>query len=161
MGLDREVVWWWKTLWKIKCPPKNKLFMWFVLENKAPTWDNLQKRSFQGPGWYSLCKGEYESVIHLFLHCSYTLAVWKECTKHFGINCVWRGYTILLAWEQWRRTCPNGSLNALPLLVIWGIWLAHNNLIFSDKCCTPEITASLTCGIMEAFPHHIKARQQR
>ena len=100
MGLDREVVWWWKTLWKIKCPPKNKLFMWFVLENKAPTWDNLQKRSFQGPSWCSLCKGESKSVIHLFLHCSYTLAVWKECKKHFGIKYVWRGYTILLACKR-------------------------------------------------------------
>ena len=50
MEMDRAVFWWWKTLWKLKFPPKNKLFMWCVLENKAPTWDNLQKRSFQGLG---------------------------------------------------------------------------------------------------------------
>ena len=36
LGVDKVVEWWWKTLWKINCPPKNKLFMWCVLENKAP-----------------------------------------------------------------------------------------------------------------------------
>ena len=49
-GVDRDVVWWWKSLWKINFPPKTKLFMWCVLENKAPSWDNLQKRCFHGPG---------------------------------------------------------------------------------------------------------------
>ena len=45
-----EVRWWWKNLWKLNCPPKTRLFMWCVLENKVPTWDVLQNRCFQGPG---------------------------------------------------------------------------------------------------------------
>ena len=35
-GMQRELVWWWNKLWKIKSPPKTKIFMWCVLENKAP-----------------------------------------------------------------------------------------------------------------------------
>ena len=46
----REEVWWWRPLWKLKCPAKTKMFMWCVLNNKVPTWDVLQKRTFQGPG---------------------------------------------------------------------------------------------------------------
>ena len=42
----REEVWWWRPLWRLKCPAKTKLFMWCVLNNKVPTWDMLQKRSF-------------------------------------------------------------------------------------------------------------------
>ena len=42
----REEVWWWRPLWKLKCPAKTKLFMWCVLNNKVPTWDVLQKRNF-------------------------------------------------------------------------------------------------------------------
>ena len=50
-GVENRVeVWWWRSLWKLKCPAKSKLFMWCVLNNKVPTWDVLQKRSFQGPG---------------------------------------------------------------------------------------------------------------
>ena len=51
-------------------------------------------------------------------------------------------------------------MKALPLLVIWGIWIACNNLIFSEKCCTPELTATLASGILEAFPQHIRAKNQ-
>ena len=43
-GMNRVVVWWWKTLWKIHCPPKTRLFMWRVLENKVSCWENLQKK---------------------------------------------------------------------------------------------------------------------
>ena len=132
--------------------------MWHVLENKAPTWDNLQKRRFHGPGWCSLCKGAAESMVHLFLFCQYVIAVRKECSKIFGLTCYWRGDNILLAWEEWRRIVLIDSMKALPLLVIWGVWIAHNNLIFSEKCCTPDLTASLACGILEAFPHHIRAK---
>ena len=65
---QRVLIWWWKKPWKIKSPPKTRIFMWCVLENKAPTWDNLQKRCFQGLGWCDLCKADGESIIHLFLH---------------------------------------------------------------------------------------------
>ena len=32
-----EEQWWWKKLWKLNCPPKTRIFMWCVLENKVPT----------------------------------------------------------------------------------------------------------------------------
>ena len=41
-----EERWWWKKLWKLNFPPKTRLFMWCVLENKVPTWDVLQHRCF-------------------------------------------------------------------------------------------------------------------
>ena len=45
-GFERGLAWWWKKLWKIQSPPKTRLFLWCVLENKVPTWDNLQERGF-------------------------------------------------------------------------------------------------------------------
>ena len=50
---------------------------------------------------------------------------------------------------------------AVPLLVIWGVWLACNNSIFADKGCTPEITANVVGGILTAFPQHIRVKNQR
>lgn len=52
-------------------------------------------------------------------------------------------------------------MTTLPLLVIWGVWLARNKLIFTDNMCTPTITASLACGILSAFPQHASATRQR
>lgn len=78
---EREPVWWWKKLLKLKCPPKTKLFMWNVFENKVPTWDNLQKRNKQGLGWCPLCGVENDSVDHLFLRCNFGSEVWEECKR--------------------------------------------------------------------------------
>jgi hypothetical protein len=45
-GLEGQQAWWWRIIWKLKCPSKNKIFMWLILNNKAPTWEVLQKRTF-------------------------------------------------------------------------------------------------------------------
>ena len=145
-------------MWKIHSPPKTRLFLWCVLENKVPTWDNLQKRGFQGSGSCVLCKAE--SVIHLFLTCPYCVQVWKECVKllGLGLECRWEGDSILLAWENWKKMESLEIMAALPFLVTWGIWLARNNLIFNGKACTPSITASMSCGVIQALPSHIQVK---
>lgn len=102
----REEVWWWRPLWKLKCPAKTKLFMWYVLENRVPTWDTLQKRNFQGPGWCVLCKREQESITHLFLSCSYSVEVWKESSTFLGFPCRWERASMGIAWESWWRMTP-------------------------------------------------------
>jgi len=135
--------------------------MWCVLENKAPTWDNLQKRSFQGPGWCVLCKRAQESVSHLFLSCSYSVEVWKECSALVGSPCQWTGASIGTTWEGWWRRTTNKKHKFLPLLVIWGIWLARNKAIFNDKPCLPEITAVQSVGIFKSLPEHLRAANQR
>ena len=57
--LDRhmeEVSWWWQVLWKFKCPLKEKIFSWFLLSDKALTWDVLCRKGREGPGRCFLCK---------------------------------------------------------------------------------------------------------
>ena len=53
------------------------------------------------------------------------------------------------------------SMKALPLLIIWGVWIAQNNLIFFEKCYTLEIMTTLASGILEAFLQHIRVKNQR
>ena len=146
---------------KIKIPLKTRVFMWCVLENKVPTWDNLQKRCFQGPGWCALCHDDGEFVSHVFVCCAYITEVWRECQKVLGRACNWTGISILRDWESWRRLETLDSMTALPLLVIWGVWLAINKIIFLDKLVTPSITANQVCGILSTFPQHIRVIRQR
>jgi hypothetical protein len=40
---QQQPLWWWKGLWKLKCPHKEKLFLWAALNQKIPTWEILQK----------------------------------------------------------------------------------------------------------------------
>ena len=101
-GVQRVLIWWWKSLGKIKSPPNTINFMWCVLENKAPTWENLQKICFQRPGWCALCQDDGEFVTHIFVHCPFIKEVWRECQKALVLECIWEGNSVLQAWENWR-----------------------------------------------------------
>jgi len=57
-------------------PPRSRLFKWIVLQNKAPTRDNLMKRSFNGPTWCCLCRQNSKTIDHLFLHSPVTIEFW-------------------------------------------------------------------------------------
>ena len=159
--VQREAVWWWRPLWRLKCPAKTKLFMWCVLNNKVPTWDVLHKRSFQGPSWCVLCKRELETSLHLFVTCCYSIEVWREVSSLTGINCQWEGVSIGAAWDSWWRRTTHKSLKMLPLLVIWGIWIARNKAIFQDITSIAGITGVMSVGYYKAYPEHIRVARER
>jgi hypothetical protein len=62
---------WRKLLWSWDCPLKLKLFTWLVKENKILSWENLQRRGFEGPSYCPLCKKDSETVFHLFVRMSF------------------------------------------------------------------------------------------
>lgn len=97
---QRETIWWWGKLWKIKNPAKTRLFMWNVLNNKVPTWDILQKRNFSGPGWCTLCKSEGENIVHLFLNCNYINKVWTVVSSLLDLHYSWSGQDLEHAWKS-------------------------------------------------------------
>jgi len=78
-----------------------------------------------------------------------------------GSPCQWAGASIGAAWEDWWRRTSVKKLKYLPLLVIWGIWLARNNAIFNDRPCLPELTAVQSVGILKSLPEHLRAEKQR
>lgn len=125
--------------------------MWCAMENKVPTWDNIQKRNKQGPGWCYLCKNEEESTLHLFLGCPYIREVWRECTRLLGINCIWNGPSLQRAWHFWLDRRDFKPVKALPLLIIWGYWLDQNKIIFQEKPTVPEITAAQSLAIISYY----------
>jgi hypothetical protein len=73
--IDDPAPWWGTTLWKLKCPAKSKMFMWLLLTNKSPTWENMQKQSFVRPSRCALYKQDNETISHLFLHCPFTKVI--------------------------------------------------------------------------------------
>ena len=47
---EEELTWWWKVLWKLKCPLKENKFSWFLLSDKALTWDIICRKGREGLG---------------------------------------------------------------------------------------------------------------
>ncbi|RVX10388.1 hypothetical protein CK203_016057 [Vitis vinifera] len=70
-----------KFLWSSKVPSKVKALAWLVAHGKVSTNDKLQlRRPYKAlcPQWCILCKGNGESIDHLFLHCSVTIGLWHR-----------------------------------------------------------------------------------
>lgn len=66
------------------------------------------------------------------------------------------------AWQDWWSDRDNKGFKALPLLVIWGVWIARNSLISKGVTMVPEITAAKSLAFLSSFPQSIerfKARQ--
>ena len=109
-----------------------------------------------------MCKRELETTHHLFYTCCFSSEVWRVVSTLVGFNCQWEGDSIGAAWDSWWRRTPQKQFKILPLLVIWGIWLARNKAIFKDTSSTPAITGALAVGFYNSFPVHIRAaREQR
>jgi hypothetical protein len=85
---------WRRNLWTWNCPLKLKLFTWLLVENKILTWENLQRRGYNGLGWCVLCNQNWESTFHLFVDCSFVRTVWSTLHTHRNISGSWAGSSI-------------------------------------------------------------------
>lgn len=56
-------------IWRIKAPPRMRVFGWLLLHNRVLTADNLRIRGFHIVGMCYLCRRSDETVRHLFTDC--------------------------------------------------------------------------------------------
>ena len=92
---------WQRNLWIWNCPLKLKPFTWFLVENKILTWENLQRRGFNGPGWCVLCNQNWESTYHLFVDCYFVRTVWKILHSHQNLVGSWAGSSLVEFFNNW------------------------------------------------------------
>ena len=73
---------------------KSRFFFWLALKTKVLTWDLLQLRNKQSPKICMLCRNECETDCHIFIHCPYSSALWKEVNILTRVENVWLENTI-------------------------------------------------------------------
>jgi hypothetical protein len=73
-----------KYIWKIKVPPKIKIFMWFLYKKVILTKDNLAKRKWNGCKKCVFCDSA-ESINHLFFTCPFARLIWRIIQFTFNI----------------------------------------------------------------------------
>lgn len=54
-----------------------------ALNNRLLTWENLQRRGWEGPSRFSLCGINAEIGPQLFFFCSYAESVWNKSVSKF------------------------------------------------------------------------------
>ncbi|RVW27818.1 hypothetical protein CK203_107068 [Vitis vinifera] len=154
-----------KFLWSSKVPSKVKALAWLVAHGKVNTNDKLQlRRPYKAfcPQWCILCKGNGESIDHLFLHCPITIGLWHKLFDLAGL--VWvppRSLEdmLVITFKGLGNSLRGKTLWQIACLtLIWMVWQERNNRIFEDKGRTEEMLwdliwfySSLWASCTEAF----------
>ncbi|RVW99804.1 putative ribonuclease H protein [Vitis vinifera] len=135
-----------KFLWSSKAPSKVKDLAWLVVHGKVNTNDKLQlRRPYKSlcPQWCILCKGNGESIDHLFLHCPVTIGLWHKLFNLAGLAWVPpRGIVdmMVIAFKGLGNSLRGKTLWQIACLtLLWMVWQERNNRIFEDKGRTEEM----------------------
>ena len=112
--------------------------------------------------WCILCKGNGESIDHLFLYCPVTIGLWHKLFNLAGL--VWvppRSFEdmLVIAFKCLGNSLRGKTLWKIACLtLIWKVWQERNNRIFEDKGRTEEMLwdlirfySSLWASCTEAF----------
>lgn len=67
----------WASFWKLKLPPKVKMFFWQACSSCLPTKDLLISRRVNCDNLCPMCSSKQESIWHLFVDCSYAKDLWS------------------------------------------------------------------------------------
>lgn len=121
---------WWKILWKLRIPPKVRIFMWRASWDFIPSSFNLMHHHVPVSGICERCKFNYASTTHVLFFCFVLKSTWKdtpfwsclkvlkcgsftdiaiEISKKFKIDQV-EGFA-MLCWAVWKETCNQSHLN--------------------------------------------------
>ena len=83
------------AIWSSKIPLKIKIFLYLLKRNKVLTKENLISKGWTGDTSCVFC-GAFESTDHLFVHCPFTIQIWRWISAHN--NFIFEGYTMEDIW---------------------------------------------------------------
>ncbi|KAJ3704354.1 hypothetical protein LUZ61_008059 [Rhynchospora tenuis] len=124
------------VLWRIKAPPRVKVFLWLLTADRLLTQTNLMRR-----GWPSIqaCQGcsnnAVEDTNHLFVHCELAQQLWSRIVIHYTLPPISFRDEITDFWQD-NRAIPNWDL--IWAATSWTIWKERNARIFSAIRTSPD-----------------------
>ena len=139
----------WKKLWKLKLPPKIKIFSWRACVNGLPVYVKMAERGIHLSCDCPVCGEEYESLTHALILCDFALSVWSlwhDCPLHLLMNA--SDFTDVVLYFC---SVPNGEHLEYFFATAWAIWHNRNQLVHNEKGLTPLQVWDLARSVVEDF----------
>lgn len=76
----------WKLIWKLKVPPKIRVFWWRVIHEFLPTRKILHDRHVEPIANCELCGVDEESIRHVLCQCTVAWAFWDHTKNLAGVK---------------------------------------------------------------------------
>jgi hypothetical protein len=101
--------------------------------------------------------------MHLFFECVVAKVIWGYVTEFLGVDFGKDYLSIATKWLQEKKNC---DVNIISTVVLRGIWLTRNDLIFHNQVCldVKTILRRMFRLIMEwsiTFKDMIKSKMER
>jgi hypothetical protein len=125
----------WKSIWRMKAPPRVAFFVWSAALGKILTLDNLRKKNMVLINRCGMCKKDEEFIDHLLIHCECAQFLWNAFFSRFGL--AWampRGVVNLLqCWWSGGRSQSAVVWKMVSLCIMWCLWSERNERFFEDS----------------------------
>jgi hypothetical protein len=130
----------WKSIWRVKAPPRVAFFVWTATWGRILTCDNLMRRGYTMAGWCCMCCCDGETVDHLLLHCSAGQKLWNYVFLTFRVHWVLprKVADLLFGWHNWFGKHHSHIWNLIPLCLMWTVWRERNLRTFEDLSTPPD-----------------------
>uniref|UniRef100_A0A2N9GQ47 Reverse transcriptase domain-containing protein n=1 Tax=Fagus sylvatica TaxID=28930 RepID=A0A2N9GQ47_FAGSY len=130
----------WKSIWRVKAPPRVAFFIWTAAWGRILTCDNLMQRGYTMVGWCCMCRCDGETVEHLLLHCSAAQRLWNFVFASFRVHWVLprKVVDLLFGWYNWFGKNHSHIWNLIPMCLMWTVWRERNLRIFEDMSSSPD-----------------------
>ena len=128
--------------WKVRCPPKIRHFLWQMVSGCISVMKNLKARGIRGDICCARCGDPEESINHVFFECPPARQVWAlskipSSPNIFPIISLFSNMDHLF-W----RVQPKMDDHQFAW-ILWYIWKARNNKVFSNLDINPRDTLKL------------------
>ncbi|KAJ1686346.1 hypothetical protein LUZ63_017736 [Rhynchospora breviuscula] len=139
-------------LWKMKSPPRVKIFLWLLLQDRLLTQQNLIVRGWPSSTSCSNCNGRFlETTGHLFLQCQYAISVWSLIQLRFKLPRL--DFTLDIG-DFWLSLRSFKDWNIIWVASSWNIWKTRNKRIFSNIDTTPYLLLKDICACVHSWKDH-------
>ncbi|XP_019166879.1 PREDICTED: uncharacterized protein LOC109162647 [Ipomoea nil] len=140
----------WNNIWKLRVPPKWRIFLWKALSNILPTITNLVRRRVEIPNICPACGDYEEDIMHILCTCIYARRVWN--VSRLLIPNV-DGYDFMQWVEAWlgSSAISAGFLKEQICGILYEIWRARNMAVWNSLLPTPSHLCHAFHGIWTAW----------
>lgn len=120
--LENEI---WKKIWRLKVPPKIRVFWWRVIHEFLPTRQILQHRHVEPTAFCEVYGADEESIKHILTKCTVARAFWRQAKNLTGVR-----LPVLhtMTWAQDLLCGRAGSEQNQVIIIIgmYSLWMQRN-----------------------------------
>ncbi|KAJ9558242.1 hypothetical protein OSB04_012856 [Centaurea solstitialis] len=148
----------WKSIWRLRVPPKLKTFVWQAVKGVLPTKDALHFRGVPALGNCGCCSNAPEDTWHMFLSCSFAMDCWMQVGLQLETQ---RTIMDAMSFKDWffkMIGVANDRDKEKIVAVLWSIWRERNQRVWRQISKPPSMVVA--CGL-EAVDEWKRARMGR